>query len=103
MPSKPLLLFLFIAPSLIGCSTTQRFGNDAALGAGAGLLGHELSHGDPAITAAAAVGGVALGEGLNALRSAQNKKAFAKGYTQGRADGVKSIYWDLVDQHKPTP
>lgn len=103
MFSKQLFLVLLISGTLTGCGTMQRLGTDAALGAGAGFLGHELSNGDPAITAAAAVGGVALGEGFNALRTAQTKKSFAKGYAQGRADGVKSIYWDLVDQHKSTP
>ena len=103
MSSKALILLLLISASLTGCGTMQRLGTDAALGAGAGLLGHELSNGDPAIMAAAAVGGVALGEGFNALRNTKTKKAFAKGYAQGRADGVKSIYWDLVDQHKAAP
>lgn len=95
-----ILLLLFSALALCGCASVERLGTDAALGAGGGFLASELSDGDPAITAVGAVGGVALGEGIHALRARQNRKAYADGYSRGRADGVKSLYWDLVDQHK---
>jgi hypothetical protein len=85
---------------LAGCANLERPVTDMALGAGGGLLASELSNGDPAITAAGAVGGVVLGEGIHALRNTQQQKAFGNGYTRGRADGVKSIYWDLVDQQR---
>ena len=85
---------------LAGCANLERPVTDMALGAGGGLLASELSNGDPAITAAGAVGGVVLGEGLHALRTTQQQKAFGDGYNRGRADGVKSIYWDLVEQHR---
>jgi len=83
-----------------GCAALQRPITDAALGAGGGFLASELSHGNPAITAAGAVGGVALGEGINALKSRSEQKSFADGYHRGRADGVKSVYWNLVDQQR---
>ncbi len=85
---------------LAGCANLERPVTDMALGVGGGLLASELSNGDPAITAAGAVGGVVLGEGINALRTRQQQKAFGDGYNRGRADGVKSIYWDLVEQQR---
>jgi hypothetical protein len=85
---------------LAGCTSLERPATDMALGAGGGLLAHELSGGDPALTAVGAVGGVALGEGIHALRTRQQQKAFGEGYTRGRADGIKSVYWDLVEQQR---
>lgn len=83
-----------------GCAGLERPVTDAALGVGGGYLASELSDGNPAITAAGAVGGVALGEGIHALKTRAQRKSFADGYHRGRADGIKSIYWDLVEQQR---
>jgi len=85
---------------LTGCAGIERPVTDAALGAGGGFLASELSHGNPAITAAGAVGGVALGEGIHALKSRDQQKSFGDGYVRGRADGVKSVYWNLAEQQR---
>lgn len=96
-PPLPLLAALGL---LTGCAGMERPLTDAALGAGGGYLASELSDGNPAITAAGAVGGVALGEGIHALRTRAQRKSFADGYTRGRADGIKAVYWNLVEQQR---
>ena len=101
MKTKLLLLLTPVALGLLnGCSSFERPLTDAGLGAGGGFLASELSHGNPAITAAGAVGGIALGEGINALKTRDQQRSFGDGYTRGRADGVKTIYWNLVDQQR---
>lgn len=91
------LLILLLVPLLGACARWERPLSAAALGAGAGYLGHELSDGDPAITAASAAGGVALSEGFHALKRKREREAYLDGYTRGRGDSVKSLYWQLVD------
>lgn len=91
------LLILFLVPLLAACARWERPLSSAAMGAGGGYLGHELSDGDPAITAASAAGGVALSEGFHALKRKREREAYLDGYTRGRGDSVKSLYWQLVD------
>ena len=93
----PLLLVLCL---LTGCAGMERPLTDAALGAGGGYLASELSDGNPAVSAAGAVGGGALGEGIHALKTRSERKSFSDGYRRGRADGIKQIYWNLVDQQR---
>jgi hypothetical protein len=88
---------------LCGCGSLQRPLTDAALGAGGAYLGNKLSHGNPLATAGGAAGGVLLGEGFQALKSNGEKSAYADGYTQGRSDGVKKLYWNLQDQQRERP
>ncbi len=88
---------------LTGCADVFRPVTDVGLGIGGGFLANTLSHGDPAMTAIGAVGGVAAGEAINALNSNAKKSAFSNGYEQGRADGVKSTYWNQVEEQKNPP
>ena len=88
---------------LCGCGSLQRPLTDAALGAGGAYLGNKLSHGNPLATAGGAAGGVLLGEGFQALKSSGEKSAYTDGYTQGRSDGVKKLYWNLQDQQRERP
>lgn len=93
-------LFLFLLPLLAGCGSVGRPFTGAALGAGGAYLGHTLSDGDPLATAGGAASGVLVSEGLHALGSAQQRKAYASGYNLGRSDGVKDLYWNLQDQQR---
>jgi hypothetical protein len=96
----PRLLFLgLVAVVLAGCSTTRPI-SDVALGAGGAYLGHELSDGDPLITAAGAAGGVILSEGLHYAARKQAEKAYATGYDKGKSDAVKQQYWLYVSMQK---
>lgn len=95
------LILLFPALGLLsGCAGLERSATDVALGAGGGFVASKISNGNPAIMAAGAVGGVALGEGIHALKSRAEQKSYGQGYSRGRADGIKSIYWDLVEQQR---
>jgi len=92
--------FLFIIPVLIcGCAATRPV-SDVAMGAGGGALADYLSHGDPAITAAGAAGGVIVSEGLHYAAKKQADKAYLNGYEKGHSDAVKQQYWILVNQQK---
>ena len=82
-----------------GCAATRPIG-DVVLGAGGAFLGNELSHGNPAITAAGAAGGVLVSEGLHYASQKQSDKAYTTGYEKGRSDAVKQQYWILVNQQK---
>ena len=93
LPIIAILLPVFLA----GCVATRPL-TDMALGAGGGALASDLSHGDPAITAAGAAGGVLLGEGAFYLSGKQADKAFVTGYERGRSDAAKQQYWILVHQ-----
>ena len=104
-PSRTLCnttLFLACAtlPLLCGCAGLQRPLTDATLGAGGAYLGNQLSHGNPLATAGGAAGGVLLGEGFQALQSSSQQKAATDGYTRGRSDGVKQLYWNLQSQQR---
>ena len=95
--SLPLLLVLCL---LTGCAGMERPLTDAALGAGGGVLASELSDGNPAVTAIGTVSGIAVGEGIHAMKTRSERKSFSDGYRRGRADGIKAIYWNLVDQQR---
>ena len=60
---------------LPGCAGTRGL-NNAALAAAGGAVGHTLSDGDLAATAAGAAGGVLIGEGLQYAARRQAEKAW---------------------------
>jgi hypothetical protein len=94
------LLVLALAPFLLtGCAATRPLG-DLAMGAGGAALASEFSHGNPALTAVGAAGGVLVSEGLHYASQKQAEKAFNTGYEKGRSDAVKQQYWILVNQQK---
>ena len=99
MKSIPLIALVFVPLFLTGCAATRPIG-DIALGAGGAVLANELSHGNPAITAAGAAGGVLVSEGLHYASQKQSDKAYTTGYEKGRSDAVKQQYWILVNQQK---
>ena len=99
MKSFPLIALAFVPLFLTGCAATRPIG-DIALGAGGAVLANELSHGNPAITAAGAAGGVLVSEGLHYASQKQSDKAYTTGYEKGRSDAVKQQYWILVNQQK---
>ena len=73
-----LILLAVVAGLIAGCSATRPI-SDVALGAGGAYLGHELSDGDPLITAAGAAGGVIVSETLHYAARKQAEKAYATG------------------------
>lgn len=94
-----LLLLALIAGLIAGCSATRPI-SDVALGAGGAYLGHELSDGDPLITAAGAAGGVIVSETLHYAAKKQAEKAYATGYDKGKSDAVKQQYWLYVSMQR---
>ena len=90
-----LLLLTLVAAQFAGCAATRPI-SDVALGAGGAYLGHELSDGNPLITAAGAAGGVIVSEGLHYAARKQSEKAYATGYDKGKSDAVKQQYWLYV-------
>jgi hypothetical protein len=90
-----LLLLTLVASLFAGCSATRPI-SDVALGAGGAYLGHELSNGDPLVTAAGAAGGVVVSETLHYAARKQVQKAYATGYDKGKSDAVKQQYWLYV-------
>ena len=94
-----LILLALVAGLIAGCSATRPI-SDVALGAGGAYLGHELSDGDPLITAAGAAGGVIVSETLHYAAKKQSEKAYATGYDKGKSDAVKQQYWLYVSMQK---
>jgi len=94
-----LILFAVVAGLIAGCSATRPI-SDVALGAGGAYLGHELSDGDPLITAAGAAGGVIVSETLHYAAKKQSEKAYATGYDKGKSDAVKQQYWLYVSMQR---
>ncbi|MCL4850896.1 MAG: hypothetical protein KJZ78_05875 [Bryobacteraceae bacterium] len=94
-----LILLALVAGSIAGCSATRPI-SDVALGAGGAYLGHELSDGDPLITAAGAAGGVIVSETLHYAAKKQAEKAYATGYDKGKSDAVKQQYWLYVSMQR---
>ena len=94
-----LLLLTLVAGFFAGCSATRPI-SDVALGAGGAYLGHELSDGDPLITAAGAAGGVIISETLHYAAKKQAEKAYATGYDKGKSDAVKQQYWLYVSMQQ---
>ncbi len=97
--ASKLVLMTLVAGLFAGCAATRPI-SDVALGAGGAYLGHELSHGDPLITAAGAAGGVVVSEGLHYAAKKQSDKAYAAGYDKGKSDAVKQQYWLYVSLQK---
>ena len=94
-----LILLAVVAGLIAGCSATRPI-SDVALGAGGAYLGHELSDGDPLITAAGAAGGVVISETLHYAANKQAEKAYATGYDKGKSDAVKQQYWLYVSMQQ---
>ena len=99
MKTSQLILCSLVPLWITGCAATRPIG-DIALGAGGGALASELSHGNAAITAAGAAGGVLVSEGLHYASQKQADHAYTNGYEKGRSDAVKQQYWILVNQQK---
>ena len=93
--ASKLLLLTLVAGLFAGCAATRPI-SDVALGAGGAYLGHELSDGNPLITAAGAAGGIIVSEGLHYAARKQSEKAYAAGYDKGKSDAVKQQYWLYV-------
>ena len=94
-----LLLLSVVTGLFAGCAATRPIG-DVALGAGGAYLGHEISNGDPLVTAAGAAGGVVVSETLHYAAKKQADKAYATGYDKGKSDAVKQQYWLYVSMQK---
>jgi capsule polysaccharide export protein KpsE/RkpR len=99
MKTHHLVALAFIPLLLTGCAANRPI-SDLALGAGGAALADEFSHGNPAITAAGAAGGVLVSEGLQYASQKQAEKAYTAAYEKGRSDAVKQQYWILVNQQK---
>jgi len=97
---KIILISFAALPLFCGCASLQRPVADAALGAGGGYLGDKLSGGNPAAIAGGAAGGVLLSEGVQAWKSHEQRQAYTNGYTLGRSDGIKQLYWNLQQQQR---
>ncbi len=94
-----LLMLTVVAGLLAGCAATRPI-SDVALGAGGAYLGHELSDGDPLMTAAGAAGGAIVSETLHYAAKKQSEKAYATGYDKGKSDAVKQQYWLHVSMQR---
>jgi hypothetical protein len=99
MKTHHLVALALIPLLLTGCAASRPI-SDLAMGAGGAALGSEFSHGNVAVTAAGAAGGVLISEGLNYAARKQAGNAYTSGYEKGRSDAVKQQYWILVDQQK---
>lgn len=97
--ASKLLSLALVAGLFAGCAATRPV-SDAALGAGGAYLGHELSDGDPLMTAAGAAGGVIVSETLHYAAKKQADKAYASGYDKGKSDAVKQQYWLYVSMQR---
>lgn len=97
--ASKLLSLVLVTGLFAGCAATRPI-SDAALGAGGAYLGHELSDGDPLMTAAGAAGGVIVSETLHYAAKKQADKAYASGYDKGKSDAVKQQYWLYVSMQK---
>ena len=97
--ASKLTLLTLVAGWFAGCAATRPI-SDAALGAGGAYLGHELSDGDPLMTAAGAAGGVIVSETLHYAAKKQADKAYASGYDKGKSDAVQQPYWLYVSQQR---
>ena len=97
--ASKLLLLSLVAALFAGCAATRPI-SDVALGAGGAYLGHEISNGDPLITAAGAAGGVVVSETLHYAAKKQADKAYAAGYDKGKSDAVKQQYWLYVSMQR---
>jgi len=92
---------LILGLGLCGCTAPGHLlttGVGAAAGASAG---HVLSRGSPLATAGGAALGALAGEGAWAWKTRTEQNAFQEGYTRGRADAAKTLYWRLQRQQEP--
>ena len=90
--ASKLFLVTLVAGLFAGCAATRPIG-DVAFGAGGAYLGHELSNGDPLITAAAAAGGVIVSE---TLHYAAGKQSIYSDRQKRLLSDVKQILIDLL-------
>jgi hypothetical protein len=97
--ASKLLLLSLVAGLFAGCAATRPI-SDVALGAGGAYLGHEISIGEPLITAAGAAGGVVVSETLHYAAKKQAEKAYATGYDKGKSDAVKQQFWLYISMQK---
>ena len=97
--ASKLLSLALIVGLFAGCAATRPI-SAVALGAGGAYLGHELSDGDPLMTAAGAASGVIVSETLHYTARKQADKAYASGYDKGKSDAVKQQYWLYVSMQK---
>src|SRR5437867_13159674 len=105
MKNATILLSLFagaLLPSCAGVSPTRIIG-DTVGAAGGALIGNQLSHGNPLITAAAAGGGALLSESLQAGRKASSDKAYDAGYEKARSDSAKPQVHTLIERPRTGP
>ena len=97
--TSKLLSLALVSVLFAGCTATRPI-SDVALGAGGAYLGHEISNGDPLVTAAGAAGGVIVSETLYYAARKQSEKAYATGYDKGKSDAVKQQYWLYVSMQR---
>ena len=88
-----LLLATFLTAALSGCQSLPEQITPAITGATGALIGHEISDGDPIGVAVGAAAGVASGTAINYWKQNSESKAYSSGYTKGRSDEVKRLYW----------
>lgn len=99
---KTTLIPILTTVLLISCTSTRtnRIVTSGIGGAAGAALASEISDGNPAWTAAGAVGGIAAGEILNHAAEKKTVKAFGDGYDQGRSDAAKQQYWIMVENQR---
>ena len=91
---KPILTFAaLLALALSGCQSLPENVTPAITGATGALIGHEISDGDAMGVAVGAVAGVASGKAINYWKDVSEARAYSSGYTKGRSDEVKRLYW----------
>ena len=95
---KIFLLSLLAAFLVSGCA--NRMVTGLGLSAAGGVLGNQLSDGDPTVTAIGAGAGFLANEILNGQSEKKTLAAFQSGYDHGRSDAVKQQYWMMVNQQK---
>lgn len=102
MKNATLLLSVLASALLASCAgiSPTRIIGDTVGAAGGALIGSQLSHGNPLITAASAGGGVLLSESLQAGSRASANKAYDAGYEKARSDSAKQQFQTLIDRQK---
>lgn len=100
MRPRPELPLAALVSLLAGGCAASRPVSGVLLGAGGAALASQLSHGDPALTAAGAAGGVLVSEGLHYLARRETARAYTSGYEQGRSDAVRQQYWLYVGMQR---
>ena len=105
MKNATLLLSVLASALLASCAgvSPTRIIGDTVGAAGGALIGNQLSHGNPLITAAAAGGGALLSESLQAGSNASKNKAYDAGYEKARSDSAKQQFQTLIDRQRTGP